>query len=191
MAALAGMRRDAASAQRWSARAEEVRSRVEALFWMEDEGFYGIALDAAARAVPRLRIQRGPPPLHWPSRPRSRGEGDEASRRRRVRLGLRHSHAGPRPGQLQSDVISQRIGVAARHGNLRRRDSRATATSRRRRTGSMNCFARRRTSACACPSSIAASRAVPASRRSRIPSRACRRRGPRVRCSWCCRRALA
>jgi glycogen debranching enzyme len=53
MAALAGMRRDTASAQRWSARAEDIRRRVEALFWMEDEGFYGIALDAQ-RALCRV-----------------------------------------------------------------------------------------------------------------------------------------
>jgi glycogen debranching enzyme len=53
MASLSTRRGDAQSAKRWAARAEDVRRRVEAQFWMEDTAFYGIALDAK-RALCRV-----------------------------------------------------------------------------------------------------------------------------------------
>jgi glycogen debranching enzyme len=121
MAALARMRGDPASAQGWLARAEDIRSRVEAQFWMEDEGFYGIALDAQRALCRVCASNAGPPALRGPACPGSCDESDGAPDRGPVRLGLRHSHARARPGQLQSHVVSQRIGVAARHGDLRSR----------------------------------------------------------------------
>ncbi len=45
MAALTARRGDADAAEQWSRRAAALRGVVEARFWMEDEGFYGIALD--------------------------------------------------------------------------------------------------------------------------------------------------
>jgi glycogen debranching enzyme len=36
---------DAQAAQHWRRRAEDLRAAVERLFWMEDQGFYGIAID--------------------------------------------------------------------------------------------------------------------------------------------------
>jgi len=45
MADLAHRRGDTALGARWQAQAESVRTAVEDRYWMEDEGFYGIALD--------------------------------------------------------------------------------------------------------------------------------------------------
>ena len=45
MAAMARRRGDDAGANVYSAKAERVRARVEQRFWMEDEGFYAIAID--------------------------------------------------------------------------------------------------------------------------------------------------
>jgi glycogen debranching enzyme len=45
MARLADKRGDTDTAMNWRARAEALRSRVEELFWLNDEGFYGIAVD--------------------------------------------------------------------------------------------------------------------------------------------------
>ncbi len=45
MAGFARRKEDTPSAERWSARAEQIREAVERLFWMEDQGYYGIAID--------------------------------------------------------------------------------------------------------------------------------------------------
>nr|MEA2797216.1 hypothetical protein [Phenylobacterium sp.] len=45
LAWLAGRRGDTDSAHRWSTSAARLRDIVEARFWMEEEGFYGIAID--------------------------------------------------------------------------------------------------------------------------------------------------
>lgn len=45
MAELAELRRDETGMQVWAGRAARMQAAVEAKFWMEDEGFYGIAMD--------------------------------------------------------------------------------------------------------------------------------------------------
>lgn len=45
MAELAGRRGEAQEAAQWSTRADNLRVAVEQRFWMEEEGFYGIAID--------------------------------------------------------------------------------------------------------------------------------------------------
>jgi glycogen debranching enzyme len=45
MSALARRRGDEASAAGWTAKAEHIRETVERRFWMEEEGFYAIAVD--------------------------------------------------------------------------------------------------------------------------------------------------
>jgi len=45
MARIAARRLEGGAADEWSARAERLRERVEQLFWMDDLGFYAIALD--------------------------------------------------------------------------------------------------------------------------------------------------
>jgi len=45
MAGFARRKDDIPCAERWAARAEQIREAVERLFWMEDQGYYGIAID--------------------------------------------------------------------------------------------------------------------------------------------------
>jgi glycogen debranching enzyme len=45
MAELAEMRRDDEAMQAWAGRAARMQAAVESKFWMEDQGFYGIAVD--------------------------------------------------------------------------------------------------------------------------------------------------
>ncbi|MDP3853405.1 amylo-alpha-1,6-glucosidase [Phenylobacterium sp.] len=45
MAAFARRQGDEPHAERWAGRAEQIRESVERMFWMEDEGYYGIAID--------------------------------------------------------------------------------------------------------------------------------------------------
>jgi len=45
MARLAGRRGEVAAAEHWHRRAERLQRAVEARFWMEDVGFYGLAID--------------------------------------------------------------------------------------------------------------------------------------------------
>jgi len=47
MAALADRRGERDLAQRWTARAKELQNDVEKRYWMDDHGFYGIAIDGA------------------------------------------------------------------------------------------------------------------------------------------------
>jgi glycogen debranching enzyme len=49
MAALSKRRGQAATSVDWRRRAERLRTRVEHAFWMEDRGFYGLALDGEGR----------------------------------------------------------------------------------------------------------------------------------------------
>jgi glycogen debranching enzyme len=49
MAALAERRGQGRNAAVWRERAEAIREAVEARFWMEDEGFYGVAVDGEGR----------------------------------------------------------------------------------------------------------------------------------------------
>jgi glycogen debranching enzyme len=49
MAWFAAQREDARAAAEWARRAEAMREAVERLFWMEDQGFYGMALDGEGR----------------------------------------------------------------------------------------------------------------------------------------------
>jgi glycogen debranching enzyme len=49
MADLARRRGEVASAHRWAERAESLRQTVEDRFWMEDQGFYAMAIDGAGK----------------------------------------------------------------------------------------------------------------------------------------------
>lgn len=49
MAKLAKRRGDAERAERWAEKAEHLRSEVERRFWMEDQGFYAIAIDGESK----------------------------------------------------------------------------------------------------------------------------------------------
>ncbi|WP_309644237.1 amylo-alpha-1,6-glucosidase [Phenylobacterium sp.] len=45
MAGFARRRGDESGAETWAARAEQIRESVERMFWMEEQGYYGIAID--------------------------------------------------------------------------------------------------------------------------------------------------
>jgi glycogen debranching enzyme len=49
MARLARLRGEAEAAEGWSARAETLRAKVEAMFWIEDAGAYGLAVDGEGK----------------------------------------------------------------------------------------------------------------------------------------------
>ena len=83
-----------------------------------------------------------------------------------------------RRAALQPDVLPQRLGLAARHRAVRRRHGALRRAGRRGAAAERACSRPRSSSTCGCPSCSAASRAAPASRRSPIPSPACRRPGP-------------
>ena len=115
-----------------SAKAERLRAAVEERFWLEELGTYALALDGAGPALPGARLQPGPPAVLRPARagPGRAGRGPAAGRRLQHRLG--HPHAGARRAALQPDVLPQRLGLAARHRAVRRRDG---ALRRARRRG--------------------------------------------------------
>lgn len=48
-----------AGGEAWTAKAEAVRARVEARFWMEDQGFYGLAIDGEGRLCAPLASNAG------------------------------------------------------------------------------------------------------------------------------------
>ena len=54
-----GARLGDSDAPEWAARAERVREAVEERFWMEDEGFYGIAIDGAGELCRPLTSNAG------------------------------------------------------------------------------------------------------------------------------------
>jgi glycogen debranching enzyme len=54
-----GMRLGDERSAAWAARAEAIRAAVEARFWMEDEGFYGIAIDGEGRLCRPLASNAG------------------------------------------------------------------------------------------------------------------------------------
>ena len=58
MADLAERRGDAAAA-RWRARAERMRQAVERCFWMDEQGFYGVAVDGEGRLCRTLTTNAG------------------------------------------------------------------------------------------------------------------------------------
>ena len=147
-------------------------------------GFYGIAIDGDGRALPRASP---PTPAICCSAACRRAERARRVTRQLLSAALQQrlgpAHAGHRRSALQPDVLPQRLGLAARHGALRRRHG---ALRRARRGGAA---ARRpvrggrRSSACAARAVLRLPPRAPASRRSPIRSPACRRPGRPARCS--------
>ena len=122
MAKLAAQRAEPQMAGAWSARAERIRSTVEAKFWMEDEGFYAIAIDGSGEPCNVLTSNPGHLLFAKLVAPhRARAAGRRAAPLARLRAGLGRADPGARRGAVQSDELSQRLGLAARHGALRAR----------------------------------------------------------------------
>ena len=184
-----GWRRWPASAARASSRPASTprpsscAPRFEEAFWVDDLGFYAMALDGDKRPADAIGSQRGPLPVE---RDRVAGAGPAAVVERlhgaRHVLGLGDPDLRLGPDRLQPDRLPHGHGLAARRVADRRRASSATA-SRTRPTGcAAGCSRRASTSrTSACPSCSAASTARSRRSRSRTRSRARRRRGPRAR----------
>ena len=95
------------------AQAERLRQRFEEAFWCDDIGFYAIALDGK-KSPCRVRTSNPGHALATGIASPERG-AIVASTLLEVRLlfGLGHSHRRQGRGALQSDVLSQRIDLAA------------------------------------------------------------------------------
>ena len=106
---------------------------------MEDEGFYGIALDGDGELCRVRDSNAGHLLFAGLPRPSARARGDRSGCCRRAfdsGWGLRTLATGQ--AALQSDELSQRLGLAARHGALRRRHG----PLRRARAAWSRCLAR-------------------------------------------------
>ena len=93
---------------------------VESSFWMDELQFYASPSTAMASLAECAR--RTPVTCCSPACPRPSAARAVARQLavRRVRLRLGRAHAGGQHGPLQSDVLPQRLGLAARHRPLRR-----------------------------------------------------------------------
>ena len=144
------------------ARAERLRAAVEERFWMEELGFYAIALDGDGELC-RVRASNPGHLLFAACRRRSaRGAWPTSCCRRAFESGWGMRTLAARRAALQPDVLPQRLGLAARHGAVRRRAWRATASATAwcaLLTATVR--GRRAASTCACRSCSAASRAQP------------------------------
>ena len=106
--------------------AEELRVRFEDAFWCEDLGTYALALDGDKQPC-RVRTSNAghclfagiaSPGARRPRRARFAGEY--------ILLRMGHPHRRGRRGPLQPDVVSQRLGLAARQRDDRGRACPAT-----------------------------------------------------------------
>ena len=122
MADLPAARRAEARAPRWGAKADRVQEAVERSFWLEDLGTYALALDGSGQPC---RVRTSNPGIFClsglPQPDRARA-GHGAAAGRGLQLGLGDPHACRRRVPLQPDVLSQRLGLAARHRPMRRRN---------------------------------------------------------------------
>ena len=148
-------------AAHWRAQAERLRAAVEARFWIEERGYYALALDGDGQAVPRARLQRRAPAV--------RRAADAASAAARVAAHLLapafNSGWGIRTlaaGEARFNPMSYHNGsvwphdtalCAAGLSRYGERDGRGPAPRRAVRS-------RRGVRACGCPSSSAASAAA-------------------------------
>ena len=146
----------------------------------------------ARAAGPDHHVESGAPALRRRRAERAR----VAARRRAPRRGavqrLGRAHAGARAGGVQSALLSQRVGVAARQRAHRARRG-APRSQRRGAAHPRGALPWRRDTsvAGACPSCSAASGAARATFSCTTRCRARRRRGPRARSSCCCKRVSA
>ena len=153
-------------------------------FWMEDAGFYGIAVDGEGALCTPLTSNAGHLLFTGLPSADARRAGDASGccpTSFDSGWGLRTLAVGHQP--LQPDELPQRLGLAARHQPLRRRHG-PLRRAQRRGAGDGRPLPRL---AALRPAHAGAAvrlrRAAPASRRSPIRSPACRRPGRRARCS--------
>ena len=132
MAWLAKRRGELEKAREWQRQAKALRVAVERRFWLADLGFYAIAIDGSGQPC-RVRASNAGHLLYsgLPSAA-ARSAGDRRAPVGGVRQRLGRAHARAGSGAVQSDVLPQRVGVAARHGALRGRYGGLRRAARRR-----------------------------------------------------------
>ncbi len=176
--------RQARVAEEQSARAERLREAFERAFWSEALGTYVLALDGRKRPC-EVRTSNAGHALFTGIASRERARRTAATLMdERHFSGLGHPHRRRVRGALQPDVVSQRLGLAARQRDRRRRLRALPATRSGAARRSRGCSPPASSSSCtACPSCSAASRAGPARGRRCIRSPARRRPGRPARSS--------
>ena len=128
--------RDQALAERLEREADELRTRFDEAFWVDERGgFYALALDGKKRRVDSRCSNMGH--LLWSGivLPERVGRGRRPAALRGAVDGLGDPHDGERCGRVQPDQLPQRHRVAARLG-ARRLGPRASRLRRRRRGAS-------------------------------------------------------
>ena len=94
--------------------ASELAERFEAAFWCPELGTYALALDGAKQPCRVRTSNAGQLLFTGIARPDARRAGREGSAAAALLLRLGHSHRRHGRGALQSDVLSQRLDLAAR-----------------------------------------------------------------------------
>ena len=129
-------RRPARAREPSRARPRRCAQRFDAAFWCEELGTYALALDGDKRPCRVRDLERGPRALFTGiAEPRARAPvADDADGRPTCFSGWGIRTLDARRGALQPDVVSQRLGLAARQRAHRRR-LRALRLRRRVRCG--------------------------------------------------------
>ena len=118
-------------ARKLEAEADRLAEHFEAAFWCHDLGTYALALDGDKQPCRVRTSNAGQVLFTGIARPERAPHGRRRAAAAALLLRLGHPHGGARRGALQSDVLSQRLDLAARQRPDRARASRATASSSR------------------------------------------------------------
>ena len=165
-----------------AAEAEALRHRFEAAFWGEELGTYALALDGDKRPCRVRTSNAGHALFTGIAAPERAGAVADALMGRDVFSGWGIRTVGRRRGALQSDVLSQRLGLAARQRADRAGPGALWPERAKLARVFDGLFDAAPISICAaCPSCSAASRAAAAAGRRFIRSPARPRPGPRPR----------
>ena len=175
---------DNAGATAWRKKAKQLKRDFNERFWLDDKGWYAIGLDAREATDRRAHLEHRALPV---DRDRRQGEGCLGGAAPDVagdvqRLG--YPDAGQLDGRLQPDELPQRLGLAARQRDLRRR-AHALRLHRAGPAGD------RRDHRCGGGVRLPAAGAVLRLRPGRVPRRRCRtrhraRRRPGRQARRCC-----
>ena len=123
---------DPAAATRLRDRADTLRGKFLEAFWLPEKGWYAIALDGSKRRVDALTSNIAH--CLWTGIATDEHAAEIVERLSGERDGfrVRVAHPGHDDGCLQSDELSQRFGLAARHGHRGGRPAAIPACARRR-----------------------------------------------------------
>ena len=151
---------DPATAAACAERAASLKADFNERFWLPERGWYAMALDGDKRPLDALASNMGHCLWCRDRRRRQGGGSGRAPGGRTLWSGFGRADAGHDDGRLQPDELPQRLGLAARHRDRRRR----ARPLRVRRGGAAGrrsaCWTPLRRSAAGCPSCSVASTAT-------------------------------